>query len=106
MTVSHLAGWTLFAAEVFFMAAQDGVMPHFLIMSALRTLVENNTVHIIDILFIKKSESGEATINEMDEIGNVDYSLSQMSSNRRGQVCYAWWRERLQSVLQRQQLVK
>lgn len=45
------------------------------IASALRALVENKTIRIIDILFIKKSENGDVTINEIDEVGDVDYSL-------------------------------
>lgn len=45
------------------------------IAAALKALVENNMIRIIDILFIKKSESGEVTINEIDEPDDVDYSL-------------------------------
>lgn len=45
------------------------------IAAALRTLVENKTIRIIDIIFIKKSESGEVIINEMDELDDVDYSI-------------------------------
>lgn len=45
------------------------------IASALRALVENQTIRIIDILFIKKNENGEVTMNEIDDPDNVDYSL-------------------------------
>jgi hypothetical protein len=44
------------------------------IASALGALVDNKTIRIIDILFIKKSESGAVTINEMAEL-DVDHSL-------------------------------
>ncbi len=45
------------------------------IASALKALVENKTIRIIDILFIKKSESGEVTMTEMDQMEDVDHSL-------------------------------
>lgn len=45
------------------------------IAAALRTLVENNTIRIIDILFIRKSESGEVTMNEIDEMNDIDHSI-------------------------------
>jgi len=45
------------------------------IASALRELVENRTIRIIDILFIQKHENGEVTINEIDAPDNGDYSL-------------------------------
>lgn len=45
------------------------------IAAALRTLVKNKTIRIIDILFIRKNESGEVTMNEIDEPDDVDYSL-------------------------------
>ncbi|UBF30021.1 DUF6325 family protein (plasmid) [Kovacikia minuta CCNUW1] len=45
------------------------------IASALRTLVENQTIRIIDILFIRKNEAGAITINEVDEVGDIDYSI-------------------------------
>lgn len=44
------------------------------IATALRTLVENKTIRIIDILFIQKSEGGDIIVNEIDEL-NVDHSL-------------------------------
>jgi pyridoxal/pyridoxine/pyridoxamine kinase len=42
---------------------------------ALKALVENNTIRIIDILFIKKGESGEVTVREIDELDDVDHSI-------------------------------
>lgn len=45
------------------------------IASALKALVDSNTIRIIDILFIRKSESGEVTMNEMSEMDDVDHSL-------------------------------
>ena len=45
------------------------------IASALKALVENKTIRIIDILFIKKSDNGEVTMTEMDEMDDVDHSL-------------------------------
>jgi len=45
------------------------------IAGALRSLVEAKTIRVIDILFIKKSADGEVTINEVDEVGDIDYSL-------------------------------
>jgi hypothetical protein len=45
------------------------------IASALKALVENQTIRIIDILFIKKSASGEVTMTEMDEMEDIDHSL-------------------------------
>ncbi|GAB4369844.1 MAG: hypothetical protein Kow00121_10110 [Elainellaceae cyanobacterium] len=45
------------------------------IASALRALVTNRTIRIIDILFIRKSESGEVTMNEIDELKDIDHSL-------------------------------
>ncbi len=42
---------------------------------ALRTLVENKTIRIIDILFIRKSESGAVTITEVDQMDDVDHSI-------------------------------
>jgi hypothetical protein len=41
---------------------------------ALKALVENQTIRIIDILFIAK-ENGEVTISEIGEIDNVDHSI-------------------------------
>jgi len=45
------------------------------IVGALRSLVDAKTIRIIDILFIKKSVDGEVTINEVDDVGDIDYSL-------------------------------
>ena len=45
------------------------------IATALRALVENKTIRVIDILFIHKSESGEVTMSEIDELDDEDYSL-------------------------------
>lgn len=45
------------------------------IASALRTLVENNTIRIIDILFIRKGENGEVIVHEIDELDDVDHSI-------------------------------
>jgi hypothetical protein len=45
------------------------------IAAELRSLVENKTIRIVDILFIKKSENGEVIINEIDELDDVDYSI-------------------------------
>lgn len=42
---------------------------------ALKELVENKTIRIIDILFIRKSETGEVTMTEMDEMEDVDHSI-------------------------------
>jgi hypothetical protein len=45
------------------------------IAAALKALVENQTIRIIDILFIRKSASGEVTMTEIDEMEDVDHSL-------------------------------
>jgi hypothetical protein len=45
------------------------------IASALRTLVENNTIRIIDILFIRKGDNGEVVVNEIDELDDIDHSI-------------------------------
>lgn len=45
------------------------------IATALKALVESKTIRIIDILFIKKSESGEVTMNEIDDLDDADYSI-------------------------------
>lgn len=45
------------------------------IVAALRTLVENKTIRIIDILFIRKNKSGEVTINEIDNLHDIDHSI-------------------------------
>ncbi len=42
--------------------------------AALTALVENQTIRIIDILFINKSENGEVTMREIDELDDADYS--------------------------------
>lgn len=43
--------------------------------SALRELVKNRTIRIIDIVFIRKNENGELTINELDELDDIDHSI-------------------------------
>lgn len=45
------------------------------ITSALKALVDSQTIRIIDILFIRKHESGEVTMNEISELEDVDHSL-------------------------------
>lgn len=45
------------------------------IASALKALVENQTIRIIDILFIRKGESGEVTMTEIDEMEDIDHSI-------------------------------
>ncbi|MEX0269676.1 DUF6325 family protein [Leptolyngbyaceae cyanobacterium UHCC 1019] len=45
------------------------------IAAALKALVENQTIRIIDILFIRKSASGEVTMTEIDDMEDVDHSL-------------------------------
>jgi hypothetical protein len=42
---------------------------------ALKELVTNKTIRIIDILFIRKHETGEVTVTEIDEMDNVDHSI-------------------------------
>lgn len=45
------------------------------IAAALKTLVNNNTIRIIDILFIRKNANGEVTMTEIDEMDDVDHSI-------------------------------
>ncbi len=45
------------------------------ITSALKALVDSQTIRIVDILFIRKSESGEVTMNEISELEDIDHSL-------------------------------
>ncbi len=45
------------------------------IASALRALVENKTIRIIDILFIQKNERGDVMMNEIDDLDEIDYSI-------------------------------
>jgi hypothetical protein len=45
------------------------------IASALEALVENQVIRIIDILFIKKDDNGVVTMNELDELDEVDRSI-------------------------------
>lgn len=45
------------------------------IASALRVLVENKTIRIIDILFIQKNDIGEVIMNEIDDLDAIDYSI-------------------------------
>lgn len=45
------------------------------IASALKALVENKTIRIIDILFIKKSDAGVVTMTEIDKMDNIDHSF-------------------------------
>lgn len=44
------------------------------IAAALKALVENQTIRIIDILFIKKNEDGEVTMHEIDDLEDAEYS--------------------------------
>lgn len=44
------------------------------IASALKALVENRTIRIIDILFIQKSEN-VVTISEIDDLDEVDFNI-------------------------------
>ncbi|RZM79424.1 DUF6325 family protein [Leptolyngbya iicbica] len=41
----------------------------------LKDLVDRQTIRIVDILFIRKTASGEVTITELDEMTDVDHSL-------------------------------
>jgi len=45
------------------------------IASALRTLVENRTIRVIDILFIQKTENGEVMMNEIGDLDEIDYNI-------------------------------
>jgi hypothetical protein len=45
------------------------------IAAALKALVDSKTIRIIDILFIRKSATGEVTMTEMSEMEDVDHSL-------------------------------
>jgi hypothetical protein len=45
------------------------------IASALKALVDSNTIRVIDIIFIRKSENGEVTMSEIDDLDDVDYSI-------------------------------
>ncbi|MDX2242730.1 MAG: DUF6325 family protein [Leptolyngbyaceae cyanobacterium bins.302] len=45
------------------------------IAAALKTLVNNHTIRIIDILFIRKNAKGEVTMTEIDEMDDVDHSI-------------------------------
>lgn len=44
------------------------------IAAELKALVESNTIRIIDILFIRKSEDGTVTISEIDDLEDADYN--------------------------------
>lgn len=43
--------------------------------AALRGLVKNRTIRIIDIVFILKKETGDVVINELDELEDIDHSI-------------------------------
>lgn len=45
------------------------------ITQALQALVDQNMIRIIDILFIRKSDRGDISITEIDELTEVDHSL-------------------------------
>lgn len=45
------------------------------IAAALKALVERQSIRIIDILFIRKGESGDVIINELDEMDDIDHSI-------------------------------
>jgi len=45
------------------------------IASALRELVKNRTIRIIDIVFIRKNENGNVLISELDELDDIDHSI-------------------------------
>ena|SRR5215467_5954789 len=44
------------------------------IVPAIKELVEQGTIRVIDILFLKKDEQGHVTILEMDEIDDVSFA--------------------------------
>lgn len=41
--------------------------------AALKALVDNKTIRIIDILFVTKDESGDVTMGEIDDLDDADY---------------------------------
>lgn len=43
--------------------------------AALKDLVASKTIRIIDILFIRKSATGEVTMTEMSEMDEIDYRI-------------------------------
>ena len=44
------------------------------IVPAIKELVEQGTIRVIDILFLKKDEQGHVTIMEMDELDDVSFA--------------------------------
>ncbi len=44
-------------------------------VSALKALVDSRMIRIVDIVFIRKSASGEVTYAEVDEVDDVDHTL-------------------------------
>ncbi len=44
-------------------------------VSALKALVDSQMIRIVDIVFIKKSASGEVTYAEIDEVDDIDHTL-------------------------------
>jgi hypothetical protein len=45
------------------------------IATALKKLVENQTIRVIDILFIQKNDDGEVLISEVNELDDVERGL-------------------------------
>ena len=45
------------------------------IAAALKTLVGNQMIRIIDIIFIRKSASGEVTMTEIADMDDIDHSI-------------------------------
>ena len=46
---------------------------------ALKELVDNKTIRIVDILFVRKGGDGEILITEIDEMEDIDHSLLDAS---------------------------
>ncbi len=53
------------------------------IAPAIKELVENGTIRVIDILFIKKDQDGNVTMREINDLDDASFAAFNRRGNRR-----------------------
>jgi len=66
-----------------FLIGFDGARPGTAVLNAILDLIESDTVRLLDLLFASRSEDGELTVLELDEVAD-EYGLTGLEATELG----------------------
>lgn len=66
-----------------FLIGFSGERPGLEVVNAIRVLVESKTVKLLDLLFVTRSQTGELTVLEVEEVAD-EYGLTDLDGDQLG----------------------